>query len=176
MSLLRLNAIKTMKSVLAGTAANKFQDVLKVAFGEEDEDEEDYVPEDQPENEPSTSQGESSTALKWKAPPPTGASKCKAGHKSGFCALSDASCYYPTTNDAKSLAYLHSGVNPSYYSSCISSQKMRSAGYECMYSSVKKAEGVEVPDCDFFSTTKGQLSTHICQFHLGIAIACFICP
>ena len=111
-----------------------------------------------------------------KSSPPNGASKHKAGHKDGICALSDASCYYPTTNDAKSSAYLHSGVYPSYYSSHISSQKVRSAGYECMYSSVKKAEGIEVPDCDFCSTTKGQLHTHIHQFHLGIAIACFICP
>ena len=175
-SLLRLNVIKTMKSVLAGTTANKLQDVLEVAFGGEDKDDEDYVPEDQPEDEPSTSQGESSTAIKRKAPPTTGASKCKAGHKSGICALLDVSCYYPTTNDTKSSAYLHGGVDPLYYSSRISSQKMRSAGYECMYSSVKKAEGVEVPNCDFFSTMKGQLSTHICQYHLGIAIACFLCP
>ena len=175
-SLLRLNAIKTMKSILAGTAANKLQDVLEAAFGGEDEDDEDYIPEDQPEDEPSTSQGESSTAMKQKAPPTTSASKHKTGHKGGICALSDASCYYPTTSDAKSSAYLHGGVDPSFYSSHISSWKMRSAGYECMYSSVKKAEGVEVPDCDFFSTMKGQLSTHIRQFHLNIAIACFICP
>ena len=63
-SLLRLNAIKMIKSVLAGTAANKLQDELKAAFGGEDKDDEDYIPEDQPEDEPSTSQGESSTAMK----------------------------------------------------------------------------------------------------------------
>ena len=114
--------------------------------------------------------------MKQKAAPTVGASKCKARHKGSICALTDASCYYPTTNDAKSSAYLHGGVDPLFYSSCISSQKMKSAGYECMYSSIKKAEGVEVPDCDFFSTTKGQLSMHIHQYHLGIAIACFICP
>ena len=53
---------------------------------------------------------------------------------------------------------------------------MKSAGYECMYSAVKKSEGINVPDCSFFSTTKGQPSTHIRQFHLGVAMACFICP
>ena len=53
---------------------------------------------------------------------------------------------------------------------------MKSAGYECMYLAIKKAEGIEVPDCDFFSTTKGQLRAHIRQHHLGITIACFICP
>ena len=40
-SLLRLNAIKTMKSVLARTAANKLQNVLKAAFGGKDEDDKD---------------------------------------------------------------------------------------------------------------------------------------
>ena len=169
MSLLRLNAIKTMKSVLAGTATSKLQDVLEAAFGDEKDDDEDYIPEDQPQDEPSTS------SMKWKAASTVGASKCKAGHKGSICALTDASCYYPTTNDAKSSAYLHGGVNPSFYSSRISSQKMKSTGYECMYPSIKKA-GVKVPDCDFFSTTKGQLSTHIHQYHLGITIVCFIYP
>ena len=53
---------------------------------------------------------------------------------------------------------------------------MKSAGYECNYSITKKAEDVSIPDCTFFSTTKGQLSTHIHQHHLGLAIGCFICP
>ena len=48
-----------MKIVLAGTAANKLQDVLEVAFsGDEEKETED--PEGQPEDEPPTSQGESS--------------------------------------------------------------------------------------------------------------------
>ena len=48
-SLLRLNAIKMMKSVLAGTAASKLQDVLEAAFGNESDDDEDYTPEGQPQ-------------------------------------------------------------------------------------------------------------------------------
>ena len=67
-SLLRLNAIRIMKSVLARTAASKLQDVLEAAFCEEEEDNEDYVPEDQPEEEPTVSLGESSTSTKQKAP------------------------------------------------------------------------------------------------------------
>ena len=171
-SLLRLDAIQTMKIVLAGTAANKLQDVLEAAFGG-DEEKETEDPEGQPEDEPSTSQGESS--LKRKASPSGSGPKRKTA-KSGICTLSDASCYFPTDSDAKSSAYLHGGVDSAFFSSHISSQKMKSAGYECMYSAVKKSEGINVPDCSFFSTMKGQLSTHICQFHLGVAIACFICP
>ena len=63
-SLLRLNAIKIMKSVLGGTAASKLQDVLEAAFGDEDEDDEDYIPEDQPEEESTASLGESLTSTK----------------------------------------------------------------------------------------------------------------
>ena len=58
-SLLRLDAIRTMKIDLARTAANKLQDVLEAAFGG-DEEKETEDPEGQPEDEPSTSQGESS--------------------------------------------------------------------------------------------------------------------
>ena len=53
---------------------------------------------------------------------------------------------------------------------------MKSVGYECNYSISKKAEDLSTPDCTFFSTTKGQLSTHIQQQHLGLTIGCFICP
>ena len=86
-----------------------------------------------------------------------------------------ASLYYPTTADAKTL-YLHSGVDSSYYSSHQSSKGKGSAGNECQFTSIKKSEGIILPDCHFFSTTKGQLSTHICQHHLGLAVACYICP
>ena len=112
-SLLRLNAIRIMKSVLAGTAASKLQDVLEAAFCEEEEDNEDDVPEDQPEEEPTVSLGESSISTKQKAPQLLVHPKRKSGHqqKGGICALSDASCYYPTTSDVKCLAYLHGGVD-----------------------------------------------------------------
>ena len=114
-----------MKIVLARTAANKLQDILEVAFGG-DEEKETEDPEGQPKDEPSTSQGDSS--LKQKASPSGSGPKCKTA-KSGICTLSDASCYFPTDSDAKSSAYLHGGVDSAFFSSRISSQKMKSAGY-----------------------------------------------
>ena len=36
-------------------------------------------------------------------------------------------------------------------------------------------KGKIVSDCDRISTTKGQLSTHICKDHLSVAIGCYIC-
>ena len=32
-----------------------------------------------------------------------------------------------------------------------------------------------MPECEFFSTTKAQLSTHIHQHHLGLTVTCFVC-
>ena len=35
---------------------------------------------------------------------------------------------------------------------------------------------MDISDCILFSMTKSQLSTHIQQHHLGVAIGCYICP
>ena len=171
-SMLRLHAIRLMKSVLAGTETKKLQDMLEAAFGSDEEDDEDIPTEEEKEEEPSTSSG-----VKRKIPQPQGSSKQKVFHpsKGGICALTDATIYFPTTLDA-STSYLHAGVDSAFYSSHKSSQAMKSAGYKCNYSVTKNAEGVLTPDCTFFSTTKGQLSTHIRQHHLGLTNGCFICP
>ena len=171
-SMLHLHAIRLMKSVLAGTETKKSQDMLEAAFGSDKEDDEDIPTEEEKGEEPSTSSG-----VKRKIPPPQGSSKWKASHlsKAGICALTDTSVYFPTISDA-STSYLHAGVDSAFYSSRKSSQAMKSAGYKCNYSVTKNAEGVSTPDCTFFSTTKGQLLTHIRQHHLGLTIGCFICP
>ena len=184
--------MRIMKGVLASTATKKLQDVLEAAFHEGVEEEEDYALEAEEEDdneeededwvpesveESDTPKAEAATSgTKRKAPPPTGAAKRKASQptKGGICLLSEALLYYPTTSDAKA-SYLHSGINPAYYSSHQSSKGNKSAGYECQFTSIKKSKGVILPDCHF-STTKGQLSTHICQHHLGLAVACYICP
>ena len=80
---------------------------------------------------------------------------------------------FPTTNHKGQ--YLHAGINPKFVSSHISSTTSTKAGYYCQFSSVSKEEGKLVPDCNFFSTTKAQLSTHIRQHHLSLAVTCFIC-
>ena len=162
-----------MKSVLAGTEAKKLQDMLEAAFGTVEEKHEDTpTEEEEEEEEPSTSSG-----VKRKVPQPQGSAKRKSAHpsKGGICALSNATIYFSTTADA-SASYLHAGIDSAYYSSHKSSLAMKSTRYECNYSVVKKAEGISTPECSFFSTTKGQLSTHIGQYHLSQAIGCFVCP
>ena len=38
-----------------------------------------------------------------------------------------------------------------------------------------KERGNIVPDCKVFSSTKGQLSMHIRQKHLSVAMVCYVC-
>ena len=164
-----------MKGVLTGTVTKKLQDVLEAAFCEEGVKDDDYIPDEEeetgevePEEETSTS-----TGIKCKAPPPTSAAKHS---KVGICALSDATVHYPTTSEAQSSTYLHAGVDPRFFSSHKSSAKTKVAGYECQYTAIKREEGLDISNWTLFSMTKSQLSTHIQQHHLGVAIGCYICP
>ena len=187
-SLLRLDAVRLMKGVLAGTMTQRFQDVMEAAFGGEEppelrkafegevEEEADEA-EAEEEDQPGTSSATLSQAMKHKLPPPdTGsAAKCKGQHlvKGGICSLSTADCIYPTTADSDNK--LHSGVDPKFLSKRHSSSVTKEAGYTCQYSTVMKSEGKIVPECNFFSSVKAQLSTHIRQFHLGAVVTCYVC-
>ena len=71
--------------------------------------------------------------------------------------------------------YFHVGVDRRFISSRKSSALTKDVDYECRYSEVMKEERKIVEHCEQFSSTKGQLSTHVHQMHLGIAVACFIC-
>ena len=57
----------------------------------------------------------------------------------------------------------------------MSSSVSKDAGYACMYSEERKKEGKIIPACEFISTMKGQLSTHVRQMHLGSAVTCYVC-
>ena len=93
--------------------------------------------------------------------------------KGGVVGLKEATPLFPTTKHRGQ--YLHAGIDPKFVSSHISSTTYTKAGYYCQFSSVSVEEGKLVPDCNFFSATKAQLSTHIRQNHLGLAITFFIC-
>ena len=174
-SLLHLNAIRLMKGFLAGTETKKLQDVLEAAFCKQGAEGADFVPDEEEEEgeiEPGD-EASASSGTKHKAPTPSTSAKCS---KVGICTLSDATVLYPTTNKAQASAYLHTGVDPRFYSSHKSSAKTHVAGYECQYAAIKREEGMDISDCTLFSTTKSQLSTHIRQHHLGVAIGCYVCP
>ena len=101
-------------------------------------------------------------------------SSSKSTKNKGVCALSDATEVYPSVTD-KQKGYLHSGVADKFISDHQSSTGGRSAGYGCEYSAVMKQEGHIVKDCEFISTVCGQLSTHIHQMHLRVAVSCYVC-
>ena len=178
--MLRCDACKIIKMAMAGLAAGKLVDIVEATFGgEETEAErealEEVFQEDDPKEDPSTDQPSTSHGTKCKSSASTSTAKHQISHpsKGGIVSLKDATPYYPTVNDKK--GYHHTGVDPHFFSKHKSSLVHKSAGYSCLYLEVKQGEGKDVPPCEFFSTVKSQLSTHIRQHHLGIAVTCFIC-
>ena len=178
--MLRRDVTHMIKTVLAGTTTEKLTSVVEVAFGGDEPPElqniYDEVPEEEEEEEPSqpeevaapcTSKGGKRKQTPFSAP------KGAKSSKSGPFSLENAQVYYPTTADEGS--HLHAGVNPKYLSSRKSSHHTAAASYGCLYSEVCKSEGKIIPHCDIISTTKGQLSTHVRQQHLGLAVGCYIC-
>ena len=191
-SLLRQDAIVVIKTALASTQTNCLVNILKAAFvGEEkssllssnplgeEEEEEDKALEALLSEHSKASGASTSTlskALKQKLPPPSEEeAKRPPSHpsKGGVVTLKEASPLFPTT--AHKGQYLHIGVDSKFISSRVSSSTSTKAGYYCQFSSVSKEEGKLVPECEFFSTTKAQLSTHIRQHHLGLVVTCFVC-
>ena len=182
-SVLCRDAVKMIKTVLPGTATSRFSDVIEAAFCEEEPVElqkiiDEAPDEEQEEEEEMEQEATASTSKGGKCKSSTASSmssKHKPSHPSrgGFCHLDEAEVYFPTVADKG--AHLDAGVDGKFISAQKSSKSMPVAGYGCLFSQVSQEEGKKVPDCDFISTTKGQLSGHICQVHLGLSISCYIC-
>ena len=177
-SMLCRDATRMIKTVLVGTATEKLTSVVEAVFGGDEPPElqniYDEVPEEEEEEEPSQEEvAAPSTSKGGKCKQtPLSTPKGAKSSKSGPFSLENAQVYYPTTADEGS--HLHAGVNPKYLSSRKSSHHTAATGYGCLYSEVCKSEGKIVPHCDIISTTKGQLSTHVHQQHLGLAVGCYI--
>ena len=172
---------------MAGTATKKFTDVIEGAFGSDEplEQQEAFKEDEQVVTEETEmlptipEEGTASTSTSGVRPKRKAAtaaavkSSKKAKGKTGVCSLKDATAYYPTTADRPE--YLHSGVSKRFFSKRKSSAITKEAGYSCNYSSAMKEDGVIVANCELMCTNKSQLSTHIRQMHLGLAITCFVC-
>ena len=187
---IRRDALQTLKVGLAGTATTKLLDVLEAAFGVPEA--EDEVPDIQPtpaETEeilpPSafvpkaaeTSGQASTSGLKCKFKTDiSGAPKHKSAKpsKSGPVALADATPFYPTAQQKAN--YLHIGVDPLYIGQREGSQFTKLVVYQCFYARRCRERGEHPEECDVLTQNKAQMSTHIRKFHLGICIACYICP
>ena len=184
-SLLRRDAAHIMKIAFAGTRASRLVGVVEAAFvGEESKiketsplegplEEETEIDADIPEsgaNDP-TATSTLSGAMKRKqpAPTPTLTKKKKVAAK-GLCLLTEATPLYPSENDKGN--HLHAGVPSEYFSSHYGGT---TPGYACNFSNSLKESGKIVEECSFFSSVKAQLSTHIRQYHLGVAVCCYLC-
>ena len=184
------DALQTLKAGLAGTATTKLLDILEATFGVAEA--EDEVPDIQPtpaEAEevlppsafvPKAAEtlGQPSTSgLKHKAKTDiSGASKRKSAKpsKSGPVALADATPFYPTAKEKAT--YLHIGVHPHYIGQREGSQFTKLVVYQCFYTRHCYERGKNPAECDVLTQNKAQMSTHIHKFHLGICVACYICP
>ena len=187
---MRRDALQTLKAGLAGTATTKLLDVLEAAFGVAEA--EDEVPDIQPTptkaeevlppsifvpRAAETSGQPSTSGLKHKAKKDiSGASKCKSVKPSkwGPVALADATPFYPTAKQKAN--YLHIGVDPQYIGQCEGSQFTKLVVYQCFYGRRCCERGEQPEECDVLTQNKAQMSTHIRKFHLGICVACYICP
>ena len=182
-SMLRRDAVKLIKVALVGTKTERFVNVIEAAFveegitattitdpsfpSEEIEEEEEEVDVIASSSTTPAEQPTLSKALKRKLPPPSGEPKHRVlGKRTSICLLSDATPYYPTTWDknrytgpSTAARHLHSGVVENFFSARQSSAVGKEAGYFCKYVDAMRAQGKIVLNCDFFSSTKGQLST-----------------
>ena len=192
-STIRLDAVRMIKTVLAGTATQRFLDVIEAVFGGEEEksirdemEAEEGIPldvkedddDEEKEEEPEGDKASTSTlfrAMKRKAPPPTTNPKKSAlpPKTPAVCSLEQASIIYPSL--ANKDGYLQAGVDDRFISSRKSSSVSKRAGYGCQYNAAMRQDGVIVEDCDFVSSVRRQLCTHIRRAHLGAAVVCFIC-
>ena len=184
------DALQTLKAGTAGTATTKLLDVLEAAFGVVEA--EDEVPDIQPtpvkaeEVLPSSAfvpkaadtLGQPGTSgIKCKAKTDiSGASKHKSAKpsKSGPVALADATPFYPTTKEKAT--YLHIGGDPHYIGQHKGSQFTKLVVYQCFYARRCRERGENPEECDVLTQNKAQMSTHIHKFHLGVCLACYICP
>ena len=187
---MRRDALQTLKAGLAGIATTKLLDILEAAFGVAEA--KDEIPDIQPTpakaeevlppsafvpKAAETSGQLSTSGLKHKAKTDiSDASKCKSAKpsKSGPVALADATPFYPTAKEKAN--YLHIGVDPHYISQREGRQFTKLVVYQCFYACRCCERGENPAECDVLTQNKAQMSTHIRKFHLGICVACYICP
>ena len=198
---LRWDAVKVMKAALAGTATTKFLDVFEAAFGEEENEEEvpsiaptekekeetllaaavttkqeadvEFLSEDQPGTSLKTGM-KRTTRSATKQPPVKKLRKQEKPSKvTGPFILSQATPLHPTKADRN--AYLHTGVPDEFISDRESGPFSWVAIYKCNYARVMRERGYNPGECDVICQSRGQTSTHICQFHLGNCMECYVC-
>ena len=199
--LLREDAIKVMKTALAGTATTKFLDVMEAVFGVDENhedvpeflptpgDDDDVIPveamvtKEQTEQEDAAEEllgavgGVSSTTATRRvtrsATTKSGSAKRKRATPHKIFDIATATPFYPTRANKKK--YLHTGVDPKYIKERRTGQFSKFAFYSCNYAAELRQMGIQTAECDSFNQNMGQTSTHIRSTHLNHCMACFVC-
>ena len=199
--LLREDAIKVMKTALAGTATTKFLDVMEAVFGIDENpedvpeflptpgDDDDVIPveamvtKEQTEQEDAAEEllgavgGVSSTTATRRvtrsATTKSGSAKRKRTTPHKVFDIATATPFYPTRANKKK--YLHTGVDPKYIKERRTGQFSKFAFYSCNYAAELRQMGIQTAECDSFNQNMGQTSTHIRSTHLNHCLACFVC-
>ena len=179
---MEMDCMGIIKSVLAGMAVGKFWDVLEDCFAY-NEDLADRPPQPSPVPEEKESDlPASSTTTKGAVEARSGSKKRKSGSTvkvvkkpKGIVApgipLKDATTVFPTHRDR-----YHYAGNPGQYIGPRKSVRQPSGEirgvYSCQYT---QHVDTGAPPCNFINEQRNQMAQHIREYHLGIALGCWIC-
>ena len=180
---MEMEAMGIIKSVLAGMAVGKFWDVLEDCFGyDEDLASRPPAPTPVPEEQEADLPVESSTT-KGAVEAQQGSKKRKSGtvakvvkKPKGISGpaipIKDATMVFPKHKER-----YHYAGNPGQFIGPRRSVRHPSTGeirgvYSCEYTN---KVATNAPPCSFINEQRNQMAQHIREYHLGVALGCWVC-
>ena len=173
-----------MKSAMAGMAVGKFWDVMEGAFGYDEEAVDEPSPPSPPpvEEESDLPPGaqitkaaaEKTKGSKRKSSTPSRRVKKPKGISVPAIPLDAAETVFPTNEDR-----YHYAGNPDPFIGARKTVKLPSTGeirgvYPCNHTKVAGQEK-DRPPCTYVNESRLQMAQHIREYHLGVALGCWIC-
>ena len=179
-----------LKSAMAGMAVGKFWDVLEDVFGyEEDLLDVPKPPSPQPEEAAQDLPPGATTtkaAAEARASKTSGSQKRKKSGQKGSTKkprgvltlpipLEKAGMVFPTKEER-----YHYAGNPDPFISARKSVKKLDSGeirgvYACRYTELAASESEDSVPCSFVNESRIQMAQHVREYHLGVALGCWIC-
>ena len=192
----RNDAIAAGKAIMAGTATAKFWDVMENAFGYEEDVVETHYAERQAARERAAAAEEEAAdaqempteaivtkgdvekgptkPLKKRPLPaqPEATTKRPKGTFTDAIPLGDAEVFFPTMSGR-----YHYVGNPGIFISDRKKvpEKANQGCYACLFTERTSEVSKRYPRCHFISESRPQVATHIREFHLGVALGCWVC-
>ena len=170
-----------LKTTMAGMAVGKFWDVLENTFGYDEDladrpDSPPPAPEERPSDLPAGSQTTKAAAegkKKRKSGTPIRQVKKPRGVSGPPIPLDAAEVMFPTS----SKRYHYTGSPGPFIgprkSVRVPSGEIRGV-YTCEYTK-RASDAQELTPCGFFNESRNQMAQHVREYHMGIALGCWIC-